>query len=196
MKPGWLALLGALALVLAACGTQAAADGVATLEASTATTALTEEANVDEEAQMLAYAECLRSEGVDVEDPTIDADGNLRPPRPTAEGELDRDAMRVAREACAAFLDGVAFGFQDTDATELQDTLLEYASCMRDNGYDMADPDLTNVGQGPGAGQGGGPFGEIDRNDPDFLVAQESCQDILAGFGPGGGRGPGGGGGG
>ena len=44
-----------------------------------------------------------------------------------------------------------------------------------------------------------GPFGVIDRDDPDFIAANEACSDILAGFGAGAGggfgRGPGGGGG-
>ena len=62
---------------------------------------------------------------------------------------------------------------------------------MRDNGYEeMPDPDLSSFGT-PGQG-GGGPFGQLDRDDPDFIAASEECQDILAGFQ----RGPGGGGGG
>ena len=199
MNLRWPALLGAMTLVLAACGTSAGAnDGVATLEASTATTTaplIAEE--VDAETQMLAYAECLRDEGVDVEDPTLDDNGNIRPPRPVvAEGEsFDRESMVAAREACAEFIEGFTFGFREGDITEFQDTLLQFAACMRENGYDMADPDLSSVGAGPGQGGGqGGRFGEIDRDDPDFQVAQEACQDILAGFGPGDGRLPGQGG--
>ena len=61
----------------------------------------------------------------------------------------------------------------------------------------MDDPDFTLGGPGSGdeGGQGGGPFGDLDVDDPAFQAAQEACSEILGGLDrvPGAGR-PGGGG--
>ena len=63
------------------------------------------------------------------------------------------------------------------DQTELQDALLGFAQCMRDNGVDMGDPDLRGFGPGGDEdGQPGGPFGGIDLDDPDVGAAFEVCQ--------------------
>ena len=148
---------------------------------------------------MLSLAACLRDEGLDIEDPTVDADGNVQFGgfRGQVDGDgvpIDRETIAAAMEACESELEGVALGFGDGgfDLTELQDTLVEYAACMRDNGYDMDDPDLSAFGPGAGGepGQGAGrPFGEIDLDDPDFVAANEVCDEILGGVPGVGGRG-------
>ncbi|GAG42818.1 unnamed protein product, partial [marine sediment metagenome] len=46
---------------------------------------------VSDEEAILAFAACLRDEGIDVDDPTVDADGNLRPPRPRDIAQEDRE---------------------------------------------------------------------------------------------------------
>jgi len=157
-----------------------------------------EPAEVTQEEALLAFAQCMRENGVEMEDPTVDADGNLQFGRlggqePAQLSDEDREAFGTAREACTAELEGAALGFRNVDQTELQDNLLAFAECMRAHGYEeMEDPDFTAFG--PGAdGEGGRPFGDIDPADPDFQAAQDTCSDILAGFGPGGGRGLGGG---
>ncbi len=169
-------------------------DGPAVGDGSSETQAPDEE--VDTEESMLAFAACMRENGVDMADPTVDENGNLRLPRPAGagqgDGSFDREAMLAARDACQEHLDGVVQQFQQIDQTELQDSLLEYAACMRDNGYDMADPDLS--GGLPASGQGGGRglLGDIDREDPAFQAANEVCQELFAGIRPGGGLGLGG----
>ena len=99
---------------------------------------------------------------------------------------------------CNDELEGVALGFrgQGVDQTEREDALLEYAVCMRDNGYDMPDPnfDFTPGQGGGGGGTFTGPFGEIDPDDPAFVTAQQACEELLAGIGRGPGGRPGGGG--
>lgn len=186
-----LLLPAVLALVATACGGSAGADdGVASLDDTAALDAapVTSAPAVSQEEALLAFTACLRDQGIDVPDPTMDADGNLRLARPnTAPGDpgFDRETFRAAREACAEHLEDVTLGFRGEDRTEIEDQLLEFAACMRDNGYDMPDPDFNATGQG------GGPFGPIDRRDPEFQAAAEQCGDILAGFGPGG-RGAGG----
>lgn len=190
----------AVALLAGACGAGPATDGVASLSDPGAAESPDPTASVElsREEALLAFTACLRENGVDIDDPTVDADGNvqLAPPSGRQGGEEGPgDQFREAREACADLLDDAALGFGgDFDRTELEDDLVSFAECMRENGYDMPDPDFSSFG--PGAGGGGGPFGAIDPDDPSFQTASEACGDILAGFGrgPGGGR-PGGGGG-
>lgn len=186
--------LSVMSLLFAACGATAdASASVASLDdvpAAPITIEGVDEA-ADVESSMLAFAACMREEGVEVADPGVDQDGNVSPPQPVDPGSVDREAIRAARTACEEHLEGVELGFRDLDVTALEDTLLAFAQCIRDNGYDMPDPDL-NAQQGPA----GGPFGQIDRTDPDFVAAQEACDEILADVGrvPGGRSGAGGGG--
>ena len=74
-------------------------------------------------------------------------------------------------------------GFTGSDLpefSEMEDMLVEYAGCMRDNGVDMPDPDFS-------AGSGMIDLGIADPNDATFRAADEACRSILAGFGPMGG---------
>jgi hypothetical protein len=143
--------------------------------------------------------ECLRDQGLEVSDPEMGEDGNLRLGalfRESREaGDLDRDAVRRAMEACREYADAVRTHFDDVDRTEIEDQMYEYAACMRENGYDMPDPEFAEPGEGGGPGFGGGPFAGIDPTDPGFRAANEVCGDLFAGGmrppggGPGGGPG-------
>ena len=146
--------------------------------------------DLSDEERLLAFAECMRENGVDFPDPVVEADGTVtfgfRPGgRAGAAGfeEVGRDPdLPAAQEACGGMLEGLAFGPGQggADLIELQDTLLEFAQCMRDHGVDMADPDLSRFGPGGNDDdQPGGPFGAIDRDDPDFAAAFEVCQQQL-----------------
>ena len=53
---------------------------------------------------------------------------------------------------------------------EAIDALLEFANCMRDEGFDMPDPDPIT-----------GSFGELDKDDADFAIAYEQCAVSLDG---------------
>jgi hypothetical protein len=138
------------------------------------------------EEELLDWVECMRDEGVDVPDPQVDADGNLTLGGGGAGlgggcggGGVDLEAIRDATEVCGDIPQG-AFGGEQPDQTEVQDTLLEFAQCMRENGYDMPDPDFSGDGGLTSA------FGDIDTNDPAFQEAAEACEDIFAGgFGGG-----------
>lgn len=204
MKQRVTMLFLAIGLIAAACGgDDDASSGVASL-AAIDTSAGDDAAVVpdvpateaDQELAMLDFAACMRDNGVDIDDPTVAADGSIQFGRfrgAAQEGEIDRQAMEAAFVACQEHLEGIALGRGggDFDVTALEDTMVEYAACMRANGYDMADPDFSGSGPGNGGEGGGGPFGDIDFDDPDFIAAQEACQDILGDF-----RGPGQGGGG
>lgn len=189
----------AAAVLVTACAGNDDSEGVASIEATDTTAVLAGESpEVDPEQAMLDLAACLREKGIDIDDPTVDSEGNVDFGgfRGQAQDtDVEPGTVRAAMDECAENLEGVTLGRRgdDFDVTAFQDTLVEFAACMRTNGYDMPDPDVSSLGQGPGGGGGGGPFGEIDRNDPDFIAAEEACSDILVGFrGPGsGGRGQG-----
>lgn len=154
------------------------------------------------EERLLEFADCMRDNGVDFPDPVVEADGTvnfgLRLGRQSAQGaqalaEIGRDPdLPAAREACQYLVEGIALGEGRSgfDQTELQDTLLEFAQCMRDNGVDMGDPDLSAFGPGSQRGaQPSRPFGGVDFSDADVAEAFEVCQEQVSLPGPGrGGR--------
>ena len=148
-------LIAALGLFLAACS-GSSNTGVASLADNTdAAPSVGESAPdaVDDEEALLAFAACMRDNGVDgFEDPQINADGTIEfgPGAGSGEG-FDRDAMRTARDACSTHLEGLAFGPGNVDRSEIEDTLVEFATCMRENGVDMPDPDFSGE---PGEGRG------------------------------------------
>jgi hypothetical protein len=185
-----LLLVIAASVAIAACSSDNSTDGVASLEnTGSPTTRQAVETSVDEdvdfEQAMLDFTQCLRDEGIDIDDPEIDADGRFGFRAMTeSAGDVDREELREAFETCQSELEGITLRGAGIDRTAIQDTLIEYAACMRDNGYDMEDPDLSTFGPGNGdgegqPGQGGGPFGDIDPEDPDFIAANEACQSVF-----------------
>jgi len=175
-------------ILFAACGGDGKADGVASLDGTTTVaTAATEPAEeVDQEQAAIALIECLREGGLEVDDPTVDAEGNVQFPQQDLDNPIEQDELEAALEGCEDELQAVVLGFtQDFDFTALQDTLLEYSACMRENGFDLPDPDFSNLGF-DGDSPPSGPFGDVDFNDPDFIEADEACDDILTGLGFGG----------
>jgi hypothetical protein len=176
-----LCLLLVLGLVTGACSIGAEDGSVASLGADAAGTEVqsAETESIPGEETVLAFAACLRGEGLDIGDPDIDEVGNLVAPsmHTIAAETLDMAAVHSAFDACRGFLDNVAFGFSSEDLTGREDELLAFAVCMRENGYDMPDPDFSGDGH-----SGAGPFGDaIDTDDPDFLTAVKSCEGIVGG---------------
>jgi hypothetical protein len=177
-----VAVLGVVALLAAGCGgSDSDSPGVATASkggdqaGATTTTA----AKANEEQQLLQFTKCMREHGVNMADPTVDANGNLRLQPPTGSDQPSQAEMQKARDACEQYLQGVTQGFTGQNQTESRDALLKYAQCMRKNGYDMPDPDFSDSAN---------PFGgAVDLDDPTFKKANEACQGNLPGLFGGGG---------
>ncbi len=193
--------LAAVAVFVAACSSSGG-DAVASLDDAASVGAIADDAATDatnegtDEESILAFAACMRENGIEeFEDPNFNADGSLEFGfRGQAQnGDIDQDTIRAAFQACQSHLEGLAFGPGSIDRSEIEDNLVEFAACMRKNGYDIPDPDFSSFGQGQGqGGGGGGPFGgDIDPNDPSFQSALEACEDIFGGvrFGGAGARG-------
>jgi len=137
----------------------------------------------ESEAAMLAFTQCLRDQGVDVDDPTMDADGNMQLPPINIEVPdvvTDPDELPDMSEfedmiaPCEEHLEGVASTISSADTTEIEDKLLAYAECMRDNGVDIPDPDFSSSGGVIDLGAIGGKT---------FEAAEAVCSPLLADLG-------------
>jgi hypothetical protein len=178
MRSRLIVVCVAVTACAAACG-GTEGDAVASLDSSSTTTAIAP-AVTDEEAA-LAFAGCMRGEGIDIPDPEVDADGHIQVrlgQLARVASESDQDVLTAAFEECGHFLDGLSFGFDPSDTAALEDRLVAFASCMRENGFDMPDPDVSAVGsEDPGQG----PFGTLDLDDPRFQDALDVCGSSLIG---------------
>jgi hypothetical protein len=188
-------LLLAVAAFASGCGSSSADDGVAALDDVPASTTgdgdgtqndADTDTDQDPQEAALEWASCMREHGVDVPDPQVGEDGRVEI-RPGSGMRLDRtaDEAREAREACGTpFGDAGPPQLSDEQRDELQETMLEFAKCMREHGVDMPDPDFSG---GVGVFRAGGPGSGIDPGSATFQKAQEACQDILEDAMPGGG---------
>lgn len=123
---------------------------------------------------MLAFAKCMREHGV----PMVD-------PQPGRVGEVgsgaDREATEKAQKACQHFLPPVDSRGGKPDP-KLQEQMLKYAKCMRDNGIDYPDP-VVDPNGGISSTQAPG----IQAEDPKVKAAMKQCDEIITGT-PGGGK--------
>lgn len=184
--PGEIVIEGATSTAPAADSTTEAAEETGGADAAT---------SQGEEELALAFAQCMRDEGIDWPDPTTAADGSIDitggAAGPDGNSDIDPQSTEVstAFDVCGPMIEGASFLPGDGDGfdAESQDRFLEFAQCLRDQGLDVEDPDFSELGAGgrPGGGGGGGLFGEnFDPQDPANADALEACQDLFAG-GPG-----------
>jgi hypothetical protein len=179
-----VAVLAVVALLVAGCGSNSDSSGVATAGGSGGQASTTTAPKANQEQQALRFTKCMREQGVNMADPTVDASGNVRLRPPMGSDEPSQAKLQKARDACQQYLQGLQQDVMGQDQTKFRDSLLKYARCMRKNGYDLPDPNFSNQGA-----SGGGPFGDaIDQNDPAFKKADAVCRSNLPGlFGGGGG---------
>ena len=172
----WVApvALGLLLVTTGACGGEdEAGAGVASVDGAAAEHgggdgAGTEKEQDPEEA-LLAFAECMRENGVDMPDPQPGGGSLVVGP---GQEQADESTFREAEEACEEFRQDVegTFGQGGEPPAEFQDALLAMARCMREHGVDVPDPTF---------GAGGEAKAElsVDINDPKFEEAQQACAE-------------------
>ena len=171
-----IAVLGmSLALIATACGSgKNASAEVASLGSTTGTTP-DNTSPVDAQDALLKYAACMRQNGVEMADPTFDADGN-----PTGGGfgqgsgiDPRSDAFQAAQTACGDLLQGVTLGGRGGrggfDREAIQTSLNDFTACLRDEGLQVDDITFGPPGGAPGTG-GAAPDGSIPAgaNGPGF----------------------------
>lgn len=160
-----LALVATAALALAACGAKTDSAQVASLaadaSAAASTTATTALSQADTQAAMLSYASCMRDHGVDMADPTFDANGNIQGGFGRGGGanvDFRSTEFQTAQDACSSLIQGITFGGGPGgggfDRTTIQDAFNSFTKCLRTEGVQVDD---ITLGNGPGGGPGGGP---------------------------------------
>jgi len=172
----WLLGFGLAALVLTGCSASSESE-VATLsdqdaqpEASSSPTA-TDDGG-------LAFAACMRDNGIDVPDP--DPDQGFGSPQ-DADIDFDDPKFRDALTECQDLLPGGNPLNQNFDSAQ-QEAILNLVACLRDNGVDVPDPQFDANGKlvltDPGA---------INPGDPKLRKALEKCRSELGAvaIGPG-----------
>jgi hypothetical protein len=100
-----VAVLPVVALLLVGCGSDDS-PGVATASNSSDQPKATTTTPADQEQQALQFTKCMRENGVDMADPTVDTDGNLRWQPPDMSGSSQAE-LQKARDACQQYLQGV-----------------------------------------------------------------------------------------
>ena len=95
---------------------------------------------------LLDFTQCLRDEGIDVPDVQLDSSGApIIRPEDIAGIDLESPEVQAAADTCLPILtDAGAFSFADDPELQalLQDSLQEFAVCMREEGIaDFPDPD-------------------------------------------------------
>ena len=184
----------ASALLLAACGggDEPATAGVASAtdldEAAVSAGELAEEAvddaaatgEVTAEEAALAFSQCMRDNGfAEFPDPEIGANGqpNLRAAIQNADIDFQSGEFQATAETCRDDVgaDNFGAGARNGDARAgIQENLLVYTQCLRDEGLDVGDIEFGGApgaggqgqggqgGAGNGNGQGGGGNGDGD----------------------------------
>jgi hypothetical protein len=181
------AIFAVVALV-AACSGGAAGPSVASLAdpaasgspgASPAASAMTPQDAA------LAYARCMRENGVDMPDPqvTTGSGGEVKIDQQGG-APVSKEKMMAADTECRHFMAAAAPNGQGPAmSAEDQDKVLAFAKCMREHGIDMPDPDFSGGGfairvQGSTESGGTGP-----KDDPKFKTAEAACASLLPGKG-------------
>lgn len=147
-----------------------------TNETGTSEDAMAEDATDEEMA--LAFVACVREAGIDeMPDPTVLSDGTVQllPPGPSREILADPD-FEEAAEGCVDLIESATFFSAAPDISAIEDSLLEFAQCLRDNDVEVDDPDLSKFVPGQGARMFGDDF---DPQDPANADAIAACSSFL-----------------
>jgi hypothetical protein len=160
-----MASVTGLVLALSACSSTGQSSGIAQVGKATSNPTASAKAAGSAEDQAIAFAQCMRDNGVDFPDPTVDAQGN--PSFADAFGKSQSGgfnpgdtSFRTAMTACADLAKGLQIGGggnRGFDSTAITEALYTYTQCLRDQGLDVGDITLGagRVGGGAAAGPGG-----------------------------------------
>jgi hypothetical protein len=184
-------LVGTVAL--AACGGGSDGNGaVASLSGKSSKSSgsqSTKQSAASLRTQLLAYAKCMRDNGVDFPDPQFDSDGRPQFNRQNGGAFADlrnNPDFAKARTACESKRPDFAGQFQLTPEQQAQarKNLLKFAKCMRSKGVDFPDPTFDANGRPqfdrdnpPGGAQG------QNRDDAASRTARQACQKEVGGNG-------------
>ncbi len=176
--------LAAVCALLAACGGEDDGDGAAVASVPDESTASSDAGTgtatgpagdgtgedvspKERQEAMLAFARCMRKNGVDMKDPKPGEGLALR----VDKGQEKK--TEKAQKACQPILRNAIGEPSAEERAAMEQSMLEFARCMREHGVQIADPK-------PGEGiRVGGPGTKIDPEDPTFKKAQKACESIV-----------------
>ena len=124
------------------------------------------------EDSMLAYAACMRENGVETDDPQFDINGDLISKPTFDKGKVD-EVFQAASEVCGDLLLALKPALDPALQAEQTENALRFAACMRDQGLDWPDP------ASDGSKFTGSEI-KVDKGSPEFAAAFEVCGDELA----------------
>lgn len=151
----------------------------------------------DQNEALLAFAQCMRDNGIDMDDPQAGSGPGLRGffggPNGADDG-LDRQSeeFQSAQDVCSTYLEASRPELDPTAQQELLEQQLVLARCLREQGFEQyPDPAIGSDGRLERVrGQEAAELG-IDRRSTEFQEAMATCRDELGiERGPGSGFGP------
>ena len=164
-RPLFLVLAAAGALGAAGCGSSAGGAGTVGGPAE----------GRGDDAKELAFARCMRENGVNIPDPG--AGGG--PQRIRLGKGISPQVVERATTTCRDKTGGGPPELSEEDRAEFRDAALKFARCMRSNGVDVPDP---QVGGGGGVILRKAPrAGGVNPGSPSFQRAEKACRDHLPG---------------
>ncbi len=165
MKNKYLQLITVLitSLILTACGSDS--NDVPSLAATPIPDAINEEP--DDETLMLEFAECLRNEGLQVTDPTVDADGNIQFPEIIDEKGIPKEEWW---EFCGPIIENITLEEKEVDRTAQLEQYLEITACMNEAGFDIEEPTAETLDTWMGDLKN-----TFDWDDPDAEEIIDTC---------------------
>ncbi|MCW2752513.1 MAG: hypothetical protein JWR83_3623 [Aeromicrobium sp.] len=160
------ALVLALALTAAGCGSSGDGNNVASAKKPSSKTSATPKLSNEEKA--VKFTECLRAHGLDVKDPEPGQGGISITGKSGGPGKDDVDK---AMKACQKY--DAARDLSGKPNPKGQEMALKMSKCMRAHGVeDFPDPV-----------DGGIRLDASLMNDPDFKAADKICQKLMGGKG-------------
>jgi hypothetical protein len=182
MKNKYFKLLFVLviSLLLVACGS--ASNDVPSLDAIPIPAA--EDDELDDETLIMEFTECLRNEGMQITDPTVDADGNVQIPELVEGATATKEEFSEAYEVCGEIIGNITFAEKEIDRTAQLEQFIEIAACMNEAGFDVGEPTAETIDTWMGDLKN-----TFDWDDPD---AQEVIDSCFGGGSDGDGKGGGG----
>jgi hypothetical protein len=166
-------LLLTLALAVAACGGGAGkSDGVASLGGADSATSTTAAGGGDDRQKALNWARCMRQHGINLPDPSFDAQGRVVPPEPPALGDAAKRKYGAAEQACRQYETSGGPPPHPPSAQERQQALA-FARCVRQHGINVPDPQITADGIYQPLPEG------MERDDPRLRAPRQACEQFL-----------------
>jgi len=135
------AAIAAISLSLAACGSNS--NDVPSL--AVPANPIVEDEDLDDEARMMEFAQCLRNEGMQITDPIVDSDGNIQMPELVEGATASKKEWVAAYDVCGEIIRNITFEKKKLNRSEQVDEFVEMAACMRDEGFDVEDPTVETL---------------------------------------------------